>query len=53
MQSTSTALSTPQEMLFAFKQRCLVHFAVNTDLVFMTTKLAGKDTFFLPFNLGA
>ena len=42
----------PQEPLFAFKQRCLVHFAVDTELVFMTTKLEGKETFFLPFNLG-
>lgn len=32
--------------------RCLVHFAVDTDEVYMTTKLAGADTFFLPFNLG-
>ena len=37
----------PKEPLFAFKQRCLVHFAVDTELVFMTTKLEGKDTFFL------
>ena len=43
----------PKEPLFAFKQRCLVHFAVDTELVFMTTKLEGKDTYFLPFNLGA
>lgn len=42
----------PKELLFAFKLRCLVHFAVDTELVFMTTKLEGKDTFFLPFNLG-
>lgn len=42
----------PKELLFTFKQRCLVHFAVDTELVFMTTKLEGKDTFFLPFNLG-
>lgn len=42
----------PKELLFAFKQRCLVHFAVDTELVFMTTKLEGKETFFLPFNLG-
>jgi type I restriction enzyme R subunit len=42
----------PKELLFAFKQRCLVHFAVDTELVFMTTKLEGKDTFFLPFNRG-
>lgn len=42
----------PKELLFAFKQRCLVHFAVDTELAFMTTKLEGKDTQFLPFNLG-
>lgn len=42
----------PKELLFAFKQRCLVHFAVDTEQVAMTTKLEGKDTFFLPFNLG-
>lgn len=42
----------PNELLFAFKQRCLVHFAVDTELVFMTTKLEGKDTIFLPFNQG-
>ena len=32
--------------------RCIVHFAVDTDEVYMTTKLAGKGTFFLPFNKG-
>ncbi|NME66578.1 type I restriction endonuclease subunit R [Flammeovirga aprica] len=32
--------------------RCLVHFAVDTSEVYMTTKLAGKGTFFLPFNKG-
>jgi type I restriction enzyme R subunit len=32
--------------------RCIVHFAVDTDEVFMTTKLDGANTFFLPFNLG-
>ncbi|MCF8004031.1 MAG: type I restriction endonuclease subunit R [Chromatiaceae bacterium] len=32
--------------------RALVHFAVDTDEVFMTTKLAGPATFFLPFNKG-
>jgi type I restriction enzyme R subunit len=32
--------------------RCIVHFAVDTDEVYMTTKLAGANTFFLPFNLG-
>ncbi|MBU3914158.1 type I restriction endonuclease subunit R, partial [bacterium] len=32
--------------------RCLVHFAVDTDDVYMTTKLDGNKTFFLPFNQG-
>jgi len=32
--------------------RCLVHFAVDTDEVYMTTKLNGENTFFLPFNKG-
>lgn len=43
---------SPAEPLFAFKQRTLVHFALDTELVFMTTKLEGAGTFFLPFNLG-
>lgn len=38
--------------LFEFKKRALVHFAVDPDLVYMTTKLAGGDTTFLPFNRG-
>lgn len=41
----------PREKLFNFA-RCLVHFAVDTDLVYMTTKLQNNDTFFLPFNKG-
>lgn len=32
--------------------RCVVHFAVDTDEAYMTTKLDGKKTFFLPFNKG-
>lgn len=32
--------------------RALVHFAVSNDRVYMTTKLAGADTVFLPFNKG-
>jgi type I restriction enzyme R subunit len=40
------------EALLQFKTRALVHFAVSSDLVFMTTKLAGDETFFLPFNVG-
>lgn len=32
--------------------RCLVHMTLDTDEVYMTTKLAGQSTFFLPFNKG-
>ncbi|MFK0005081.1 type I restriction endonuclease subunit R [Paenarthrobacter sp. NPDC090522] len=32
--------------------RALVHFAVSNDLVYMSTKLQGGDTVFLPFNQG-
>lgn len=37
------------EPLLEFK-RCLVHFAVGTEQVFMTTKLNGSSTRFFPFN---
>lgn len=39
------------EPFLEFK-RCLVHFAVGTEKVFMATELKGKGTFFLPFNQG-
>ena len=41
--------STP---LIDFNQRALVHFAVDTAECYMTTRLAGDKTFFLPFNQG-
>ncbi len=41
-----------EELLLAFKKRAIVHFAVSTEEVFMTTELQGKDTVFLPFNMG-
>ena len=41
----------PKEKLLKFK-RCLVHFALGSEKVFMATKLEGKSTFFLPFNIG-
>lgn len=40
------------EPLLKFKRGALVHFAVSTSEVWMTTKLDGMDTFFLPFNKG-
>lgn len=42
----------PREPIFEFKRRMLVHFAADTDTVFMTTRLAGQATHFLPFNKG-
>ena len=42
----------PREVIFEFKRRTLVHFAVDTEAVFMTTRLAGTATHFLPFNKG-
>ncbi|MGG3959839.1 type I restriction endonuclease [Bhargavaea massiliensis] len=45
----------PRETMFKFTKhpiRTLVHFAVDHDLVYMTTKLAGESTYFLPFNKG-
>lgn len=41
----------PYELLFKFA-RCLIHLAVDTDEVYMTTHLTGKNTNFLPLNKG-
>ncbi|MFO1065531.1 MAG: type I restriction endonuclease, partial [Pirellulales bacterium] len=41
----------PREALF-LHGRCIAHFAVDPFLVYMTTQLRGKETFFLPFNIG-
>ena len=41
----------PHDRIFA--KRTLVHFAVDPHQVAMTTKLAGQDTRFLPFNQGS
>lgn len=40
------------EPLLTFKRGALVHFAVSQYEAHMTTKLAGQDTYFLPFNRG-
>lgn len=42
----------PREPIFEFKRRMLVHFAADTEAVFMATRLAGAATHFLPFNKG-
>ena len=39
------------DLLFSFK-RCMVHFAVDDATIQFCTKLAGKDSWFLPFNKG-
>jgi type I restriction enzyme R subunit len=41
------------EPLLSFKRGALVHFAVSQFEVYMTTRLAGSDTYFLPFNKGS
>jgi len=42
-----------REICFQFNKRILGYFCVDQIEVWMTTKLAGKDTFFLPFNQGS
>ena len=43
---------SPKTRLFMFKAGTLVNFAMDLEEVYMTTKLAGDATFFLPFNMG-
>lgn len=42
---------TPDELLFQFK-RCIVHFAVDDDEIYMCTELKKEKSFFMPFNKG-
>ena len=42
----------PKNRLFLFKSGCIVNFAMDLEQVYMTTKLEGDATFFLPFNMG-
>ena len=42
-----------KETCFGFNRRFMVYFAVDLFEVEMTTELKGKDTFFLPFNMGS
>lgn len=44
---------SPNDSIFAFKQRALVNFGVDLYDVQMTTRLEGANTFFLPFNQGS
>lgn len=42
----------PADLIFQFKKRALVHFALDTDEVYMATRLSGRNTRFLHFNKG-
>lgn len=52
LQYLKDRVPTTKTPLIQFKKRALVHFAVDTDGAFMATRLAGKSTYFLPFNIG-
>jgi len=41
----------PKQPLLNFG-RCLAHFVIDKDEVFFTTRLKGKDTYFMPYNKG-
>ena len=42
-----------KDAIFEFKNRIFVHFAVDLNNVYMTTRLEGEKTYFLPFNQGS
>lgn len=42
----------PKAKLFLFKAGCIVNFAMDLEEAYMTTKLSGMSTYFLPFNKG-
>lgn len=43
----------PRELCFQFNKRFLVYFAIDLYEAWMTTKLSGDETSFLPFNQGS
>jgi type I restriction enzyme R subunit len=44
--------SKRKEPLLTFRRGAVVHFAMSDSSIYMTTKLDGDNTFFLPFNKG-
>lgn len=58
-QDTSNAINqykfdrAGKDTIFEFNNRVLVHFAVDLSNVYMTTRLEGASTYFLPFNQGS
>jgi type I restriction enzyme R subunit len=47
-----SATSGRAEPLLTFRRGAVVHFAMSESEIWMTTKLAGESTYFLPFNRG-
>ena len=43
----------PREICFQFNKRILAFFCVDLTEAWMTTRLAGEKTYFLPFNMGS
>ena len=43
----------PRELCFQFNKRILAFFCVDLTEAWMTTRLAGEKTYFLPFNMGS
>ncbi len=41
----------PKDKILSFA-RCMVHFAADTELVYMCSELKKKDSYFIPFNKG-
>ena len=41
----------PKDKIFSFA-RCMVHFAADTELVYMCSELKAKESYFIPFNKG-
>ena len=52
IQQYKARVPTAKTPLLQFKKRALVHFAVDTDDAYMTTRLSRNKTLFLPFNTG-
>jgi len=52
LQYVKDRVPSEKTKLIQYKKRALVHFAVDTDEAYMATRLAGKGTYFLPFNTG-
>ena len=50
---STNRIATRATRFFECKRRTLAHFAVDTESVLMTTRLAGAATHFLPFNKGS